>query len=254
MSVDTSAVHESIKLALDAADAATDVTTEYNRVKRDHRNLEASVKQIHRYTTIIFSVSIGTAILAILLTSLLYFRSLSDLSVMTSTSKEALVVFAENVENVNSSLSQLEGALQKQTELLDVNRQLIKSMEGLQTIVTDSNDQMVVELRALTQEMSESTQQVSSLVKGSSQSQIKSINLEIKKQLSGASNKTIEEISQLKSKIKNTDSDTLRKLSLNQAAILSTLQAVSSQNDDIKKRFEDQQDKISFPHIEKTFS
>ena len=247
MSVDTSAVHESIKLALDAADAATDVTTEYNRVKRDHRNLEASVKQIHRYTTIIFSVSIGTAILAILLTSLLYFRSLSDLSVMTTTSKEALVVFAENVENVNSSLSQLEGALQKQTELLDVNRQLIKSMEGLQTIVTDSNDQMVVELRALTQEMSESTQQVSELVKGSSQSQIKSINLEIKKQLSGASNKTIEEISQLKSKIKNTDIDTLRKLSLNQAAILSTLQAVSSQNDDIKKRFEDQQDKISFP-------
>ena len=247
MSVDTSAVHESIKLALDAADAATDVTTEYNRVKRDHRNLEASVKQIHRYTTIIFSVSIGTAILAILLTSLLYFRSLSDLSVMTTTSKEALVVFAENVENVNSSLSQLEGALQKQTELLDVNRQLIKSMEGLQTIVTDSNDQMVVELRALTQEMSESTQQVSELVKGSSQSQIKSINLEIKKQLSGASNKTIEEISQLKSKIKNTDSDTLRKLSLNQAAILSTLQAVSSQNDDIKKRFEEQQDKISFP-------
>ena len=48
MSVDTSAVHESIKLALDAADAATDVTTEYNRVKREHSNLEASVKQIHR--------------------------------------------------------------------------------------------------------------------------------------------------------------------------------------------------------------
>ena len=47
--------------------------------------------------------------------------------------------------------------------------------------------------------------------------------------------------------IKNTDSETLRKLSLNQAAILSTLQAVSSQNDDIKKRFEEQQDKISFP-------
>ena len=247
MSVDTNAVHESIKLALDAADAATDVTTEYNRVKRDHRNLEASVKQIHRYTTIIFSVSIGTAILAILLTSLLYFRSLSELSVMTTTSKEALVVFAENVENVNGSLSKLEGALQKQTELLDVNRQLIKSMEGLQTIVTDSNDQMVVELRALTKEMSDSTLEVSNLVKGSSQSQLKSINLEIKKQISGVGSKTSEEISSLSSKIKNTDSETLRKLSLNQAAILSTLQAVSSQNDDIKKRFEEQQDKISFP-------
>ena len=253
MSVDTSAVHESIKLALDAADAATDVTTEYNRVKRDHRNLEVSVKQIHRYTTIIFSVSIGTAILAILLTSLLYFRSLSELSVMTSTSKEALVVFAENVDRVNGSLSQLEGALQKQTELLDVNRQLIGSLASLEGIVTDANDQMVVELRALTTEMSDSTQQVSDLVQGLSQSQTKSINLEIKKQISGSTNKTSEEISSLisslnsKMKNNNNDSSTLKKLSLNQAAILSTLQAVSAQNDEINKRFEDQQDKISFP-------
>ncbi len=253
MSVDTSAVHESIKLALDAADAATDVTTEYNRVKRDHRNLEVSVKQIHRYTTIIFSVSIGTAILAILLTSLLYFRSLSELSVMTTTSKEALVVFAENVDRVNGSLSQLEGALQKQTELLDVNRQLINSLASLESIVTDANDQMVVELRALTTEMGDSTQQVSDLVQGLSQSQIKSINLEIKKQVSGSTNKTSEEISSLisslNSKMKNTnnDSSTLKKLSLNQAAILSTLQAVSAQNDEINKRFEDQHDKISFP-------
>ena len=253
MSVDTSAVHESIKLALDAADAATDVTTEYNRVKRDHRNLEVSVKQIHRYTTIIFSVSIGTAILAILLTSLLYFRSLSELSVMTTTSKEALVVFAENVDRVNGSLSKLEGALQKQTELLDVNRQLINSLASLESIVTDANDQMVVELRALTTEMGDSTQQVSDLVQGLSQSQIKSINLEIKKQVSGSTNKTSEEISSLisslNSKMKNTnnDSSTLKKLSLNQAAILSTLQAVSAQNDEINKRFEDQHDKISFP-------
>ena len=59
---------------------------------------------------------------------------------------------------------------------------------------------------------------------------------------------TAEKISSLSSKIKNTDSETLRKLSLNQAAILSTLQTVSSQNDDIKKkRFEEKQDKISFP-------
>ena len=253
MSVDTSAVHESIKLALDAADAATDVTSEYNRVKRDHRNLEVSVKQIHRYTTIIFSVSIGTAILAILLTSLLYFRSLSELSVMTTTSKEALVVFAENVDRVNGSLSQLEGALQKQTELLDVNRQLINSLASLESIVTDANDQMVVELRALTTEMSDSTQQVSDLVQGLSQSQIKSINLEIKKQVSGSTNKTSKEISSLisslNSKMKNTnnESSTLKKLSLNQAAILSTLQAVSAQNDEINKRFEDKHDKISFP-------
>ncbi len=247
MSIDSSAVHESIKLALDAADAATDVTTEYNRVKREHRNLEGSVKQIHRYTTIIFSVSIATAILAILLTSMLYFRSLSELSVMTTTSREALVVFAENVDRVNGSLSQLEGALEKQTELLDVNRQLIKSMEGLRAVVTDSNDQMVVELRALTTEMSDSTAQLSDLVEGVSTSQTKIISKEIKNQVSGVSNKTTEALTGISAKIKNNDASEIRKLRLNQAAILSSLQAVTVQNDEIKKRFEEQQDRISFP-------
>ena len=42
------AVQESIKLALDAADAATDVTSEYNKVKKAHEKLEAKVKQIKK--------------------------------------------------------------------------------------------------------------------------------------------------------------------------------------------------------------
>ena len=40
-------VQESIKLALDAADAATDVTSEYSQVKREHKKLE---KKCHRFT------------------------------------------------------------------------------------------------------------------------------------------------------------------------------------------------------------
>ena len=47
-------VQESIKIALDAADAATDVTSEYNKIKSENKKLEASVKQIHKFTTIIF--------------------------------------------------------------------------------------------------------------------------------------------------------------------------------------------------------
>ena len=155
--------------------------------------------------------------------------------------------FAENVEKVNGSLSELEGALEKQTELLSVNRQLIASMDGLQTVVTDSNDQMVVELRALTSEMGESTKEISNLVQGVSSSQLKKINSEIKKQVSNVSNQTNAALSEIKSKIKNDNSNDIRKLSVNQAAILSSLQAVTSQNDEIKQRFEEQQDRISFP-------
>lgn len=247
MSVDSSAVHESIKLALDAADAATDVTTEYNRVKREHKNLEAKVKQIHRYTTIIFSVSIGTAILAILLTSLLYFRSLSELSVMTKTSREALVVFAENVEKVNSSLTKLDSALSDQTELLVVNRKLTESIDGLKGSVSNSNDQLIIELRAMTSEISNTKSEIQEVVSSSVNSQTNSIKTEIKNQISGAAGETNAALTNIESKIKNDSSDSLRKININQAAIISSLQTVSSQNEEIKKRFEENQDRISFP-------
>ena len=38
MSSDLSTIEESIKIALDAADAATDVTSEYNKVKPSHQS------------------------------------------------------------------------------------------------------------------------------------------------------------------------------------------------------------------------
>ena len=41
------AVQESIKLELDAAEAATEVTSVYNKVKKAHAILEAKVQQNH---------------------------------------------------------------------------------------------------------------------------------------------------------------------------------------------------------------
>ena len=58
------AMQESIKIALDAADAATDVTSEYKRIKNEYIKAEQKVKEIHKYTTIIFSSSIATAVVA----------------------------------------------------------------------------------------------------------------------------------------------------------------------------------------------
>ncbi|NCF49107.1 MAG: hypothetical protein GWP36_06280, partial [Bacteroidetes bacterium] len=101
MTTEYNAVQESIKIALDAADAATDVTSEYNKTKRDHKKLEASVKSVHRYSIIIFASSLGAAVVALLFASLIYFKTMSELNTMTTTSREALVVFAENVEGVN---------------------------------------------------------------------------------------------------------------------------------------------------------
>ena len=39
MAGELNSIQESIKLALDAADAATDVTSDYSQVKREHKKL-----------------------------------------------------------------------------------------------------------------------------------------------------------------------------------------------------------------------
>ena len=105
------AVQESIKLALDAADAATDVTSEYNTVRKQHKNLEDKVKQIHKYTTVVFVSSIVSGIFVVIVSAFLFMQGSSKLDTMTETSREALVVFAENVDSVNKSLESLNKAI-----------------------------------------------------------------------------------------------------------------------------------------------
>ncbi len=147
-------VQESIKIALDAADAATDVTSEYNKIKTENKKLEASVKQIHKFTTIIFGVSILAAVVGLSLTALIYSRTMNELTAMTSTSREALVVFAENVEGVKSALEQLETGIDEQARILDTNNALIESINNLDKNVTQTNNLLVTELTKLTESFS----------------------------------------------------------------------------------------------------
>ena len=144
------AVQESIKLALDAADAATDVTSEYNKVKKAHAILEAKVKQIHKYTTVVFVSSIISGLVVIAVSAFLFMQSSNKLSNMTETSREALVVFAENVDGVNSSLKNLDNAIKEQGDLLKINKKLVDTLGQIEMRVKKSNDNTVGELRLIT--------------------------------------------------------------------------------------------------------
>ena len=146
MNQQVNAMQESIKIALDAADAATDETSEYKRIKNEYLKAEQKVKEIHKYTTIVFSSSIATAIIAIILTGLLYFKSLSELEEMTSTSKEALVVFAENVENVNKAVDNMNSSLSKHTDLVNANEQIQVALDNLSSAIRANDKNLMVNL------------------------------------------------------------------------------------------------------------
>ena len=75
----------------------------------------------------------------------------SKLSNMTETSREALVVFAENVDGVNNSLKNLNIAIKKQGDLLAVNEKLVFTLDKIEKRVKQTNDNTVGELRLITE-------------------------------------------------------------------------------------------------------
>ena len=54
---------------------------------------------------------------------------------MMTTSREALVLFAENVEGVNESLENMKEALQTQRKVAGQNETLINELVGLRDVI-----------------------------------------------------------------------------------------------------------------------
>ncbi len=241
MNQQVNAMQESIKIALDAADAATDVTSEYKRIKNEYLKAEQKVKEIHKYTTIVFSSSIATAIIAIILTGLLYFKSLSELEEMTSTSKEALVVFAENVENVNKAVDDMNSSLSKHTDLVNANEQIQIALDNLSNAIKSNDKNLMVNL---SKEISNLSNGLSKSIKEESNKLGKSI-AENNVVTSASFNKEFKKLMQ-ESK-KNQNSKLLKELSNSTSSLNAALEAISSQNKMLVKEIRDQKESITFP-------
>ena len=241
MNQQVNAMQESIKIALDAADAATDVTSEYKRIKNEYLKAEQKVKEIHKYTTIVFSSSIATAIIAIILTGLLYFKSLSELEEMTSTSKEALVVFAENVENVNKAVDSMNSSLSKHTDLVNANEQIEIALDNLSNAIKSNDKNLMINL---SKEISNLSNGLSKSIKDESSKLGKSI-AENNVVTSASFNKEFKKLMQ-ESK-KNQNSKLLKELSNSTSSLNAALEAISSQNKMLVKEIRDQKESITFP-------
>ena len=241
MSTELNTMQESIKIALDAADAATDVTSEYKRMKNEYIKAEQKVKEIHKYTTIIFSASIGTAIVSVLLIGLLYFKSLSELEDMTNTSREALVVFAENVESVNEAVNNMNQSLEKHSDLVNTNTEIKEKLSQL-TGAIEQNDQKL--MASLSQEISLLSKSIADSLK----TETSKLNQNIQESDVVTSAKVGKAIDRLLNDNKQKqNSKLLKELSNNTSSLTAALKAISSQNKLLVKEIKDQKENITFP-------
>lgn len=231
------AVQESIKLALDAADAATDVTSEYNKVKKAHALLEAKVKQIHKYTTVIFLSSIVSGLAVIIFSAILFMQSSNKLSNMTETSREALVVFAENVDGVNASLKNLDTAIKKQGDLLAINEKLVVTLDKIEKRVQKSNENTVGELQLITKTL---INEISKNTEANIQNNNKlNANLEkLNKSNSRTISKAIEQIS---------NKAIYKKIVANQAIQAQQIAKLVKQNNSVLGKIADKTSRIKYP-------
>ena len=245
MAGELNSVQESIKLALDAADAATDVTSEYSQVKREHKKLESKVSQIHRYTTITFVSAISAAVIALAFSATLYFKSISELKLMTSTNRQGLIVFSENIEQLNSVLAELQISLSKQEELVKLNRESTSQISELKSVMADGSANIVAQLQKTGDGMSGSTVALGDDLKKALAAHNKKLTNDNKVHLTSLQSSIMKSIEAIN---KKTASNTaLQSVASSQAKTKKEIEALKLQTKEIRNLLETQQNRITFP-------
>ena len=245
MSSELNSVQESIKLALDAADAATDVTSEYSQVKREHKKLESKVSQIHKYTTITFVTAMAAAIAGIGFSAVLYFKTLGELRLMTKTNREGLVVFAENIDDLNTILTDLNVALKQQAELVALNKESSDKMTKMMELIEQTSSTLATEMQASTAAMAESNKALSESLSTEVISKAMGQNNQLAVKLASMEANLGKSIKNIEGKlVKNTE---IGALSVAQKNTSAQVEMLAGQNVKILRLLEVQQDRISFP-------
>ena len=245
MAGELNSVQESIKLALDAADAATDVTSEYSQVKREHKKLETKVSRIHRYTTITFVTGIASAVIALTFSSALYFKSIAELKLMTTTNREGLIVFSENIEKLNTVLAELQVSLSKQEELVELNREATAHIAELNDVMASGTAKIVEELQTSNSTMIAANKVAAEDLKAMFISQGKSVKSSMKVSLSSLESSMQKTLSGMDKRIAS--NETLNGVASRQQMAGKEIQALKMQSAEIRKLLEIQQNRNTFP-------
>ena len=245
MAGELNSVQESIKLALDAADAATDVTSEYSQVKREHKKLEKKVSQIHRYTSITFVTGIVAAVVALTFSATLYFKSISELKLMTTTNREGLIVFSENIDKLNVVLADLQESLSKQEELVELNREATAHIAELNDVMASGNNKIVEEIQSANTAAVAASKAATDELKSTLISQGKKTSNSMKVSLSSLESslqKTLEAMDQ-----RIASNETLNGVASSQQMANKEIKALKMQSAEIRNLLEVQQNRITFP-------
>ena len=210
MASEFNSVQESIKLALDAADAATDVTSEYSQVKREHKKLEKKVSQIHRYTKITF-----------------------------------LSAISANIETLNNVLAELKVSLSKQEELIKLNRESTTQIGELKKVMAEGSASIVAQLQKTGDGIDVSTTALGESLKAAVITQNKAMTNSFKVTLTSLESSVLKSVAAIDKKIASNKA--LQSVAVSQTKTKKEIESLKLQTKEIRKLLETQQNRVTFP-------
>jgi len=203
------------------------------------------VSQIHRYTTITFVSAISAAVIAMAFSATLYFKSISELKLMTSTNRQGLIVFSENIEKLNAVLAELQISLLKQEELIMLSRESTSQISELKSVMADGNTNIVAQLQKIGDGMSGSTVALGDDLKKALAAQNKKLTNDNKVNLTSLQSSIMKSIEAINKKIASNAA--LKSVASSQAKTKKEIEALKLQTKEIRKLLETQQNRITFP-------
>ena len=126
-------LQEVIKLAVDAADVATDASFEFKKIKDANSKVINAAEKIYKQGLYVFFASSAVLFLAITIVGLLAFTKLGNVENMVEINKTAVTTFAQNVVDLKNTMEKIDEGLNKNTNIIEAvseSGEVVKSAEN----------------------------------------------------------------------------------------------------------------------------
>jgi len=135
---------ESIQIALDAAEASMDVTSEFERISAQFLETSKKTQQLEKISRSGLIVGCAVAVISVMTMGLIWQRSSSGLERLTATNTELLVILTDNVSTMDQALA-------------PIMVKFSQDFAGLQAEVTAMSDKISIFKQATTDNASVAT-------------------------------------------------------------------------------------------------
>jgi len=126
-------LQEVIKLAVDAADVATDASFEFKKIKDANTKVINAAEKIYKQGLYVFFASSAVLFLSITIVGLLAFTKLGNVENMVEINKTAVTTFAQNVVDLKNTMEKIDEGLNKNTNIIEAvseSGEVVKSAEN----------------------------------------------------------------------------------------------------------------------------